>query len=329
MMKIPARLHLANLPTRIDKMQNLSAELGVHIYVKRDDETGSELTGNKVRKLEFVLPDALAQGCDTLITCGGIQSNHARAVTAAAVRLGLSAVLVLKTDNPPPCPDGNFLMNKLLGAEFRFISEQDYAERRDDIMEAVKQELAAKGRKAYVIPEGASNGLGCFGYYLCMHEIAGQEKEMGVRFDTIVVPVGSGGTYGGLYVANAALNAGKRIAGFNVCSTAEAFRERIAGEIHEMLQTGGGQPAFIKEDIDIVDGYVGAGYALSRKEELDFIAKTARTDGVIFDPVYTGKALYGLYHEIKEGRFVTGKNILFIHTGGFPGLLPQRTAFGF
>ena len=329
MMKIPARLPLANLPTRIEKMRNLSAELDVHLYVKRDDETGSELTGNKVRKLEFVLPDALAQGCDTLITCGGIQSNHARAVTAAAVRLGLSAVRVLKTDTPPPCPDGNYLMNKLLGATFRFINEQDYAERRDDIMEEVKQELASKGRKAYVIPEGASNGLGCFGYYLCMHEIAGQEKEMGVTFDTIVVPVGSGGTYGGLYVANIELNTGKRIAGFNVCNTAELFRERIAGEIHEMLQIGGGQLTFAKNDIDMVDGYVGLGYALSRKEELDFIAKTARTDGIIFDPVYTGKALYGLYHEIKEGRFVTGKNILFIHTGGFPGLLPKRTAFGF
>jgi D-cysteine desulfhydrase len=310
-------------------MKHLSTELGVHIYVKRDDETGSELTGNKVRKLEFVLPDALAQGCDTLITCGGIQSNHARAVTAAAVRLGLSSVLVLKTDNPPPCPDGNYLMNKLLGATFRFISEQDYAGHRDEIMEGVKKELAGKGRKAYVIPEGASNGLGCFGYYQCLHEITGQEKEMGITFDTIVVPVGSGGTYGGLYIANKELNAGRRIAGFNVCNTAEFFRERIAGEVSDALQIGGGQLAFTKNDIDIVDGYVGLGYALSRKEELDFIAKTARTDGIIFDPVYTGKALYGLYHEIKKGRFASGKNILFIHTGGFPGLLPQRTAFGF
>jgi D-cysteine desulfhydrase len=310
-------------------MRNLSAELGVPLYVKRDDETGSELSGNKVRKLEFVLPDALAQGCDTLITCGGLQSNHARAVTAAAVRLGLSAVLVLKANEPPTCPDGNYLMNKLLGATFRFISEQDYADRRDEIMEDVKRELAANGRKAYVIPEGASNGLGCFGYYQCLHEIMTQEQDMGVTFDTIVVPVGSGGTYGGLYMANKALNAGKRIAGFNVCNTAELFRERIAGEVNEALQTGGGQLAFAKEDIDIVDGYVGLGYALSRQEELDFIAKTARTDGVIFDPVYTGKALYGLYHEIKKGRFATGKNILFIHTGGFPGLLPKRDAFAF
>jgi D-cysteine desulfhydrase len=308
-------------------MQRLSAELGVPVYLKRDDETGSELTGNKVRKLEFVLPDALAQGCDTLITCGGIQSNHARAVTAAAVRLGLASVLVLKTNTPPPCPDGNYLMNKLLGAEFRFISEQDYAGRRDEIMDDVKKELATQGRKAYIIPEGASNGLGCFGYYQCLHEIAAQEKEMGATFHTIVVPVGSGGTYGGLYAANKMLNAGKRIVGFNVCSTAGEFRERIAGEVREMLQTGGGQLAFANSDIDIVDGYVGLGYAISREEELDFIAKIARTDGVIFDPVYTGKALYGLYHEIKKGCFDAGKNILFIHTGGFPGLLPKRAEF--
>jgi D-cysteine desulfhydrase len=218
-------------------------------------------------------------------------------------------------------------MNKLLGATFRFISEQDYADRRDEIMEDVKRELAQKGRKAYIIPEGASNGLGCFGYYQCLHEIIAQEKEMGITFDTIVVPVGSGGTYGGLFIANRELNAGKRIAGFNVCNTAEYFRERIAGEIREALQTSGEQLTFTKEDIDIVDGYVGLGYAISRKEELDFIAKVARTDGIIFDPVYTGKALYGLYHEIKESRFGDGENILFIHTGGFPGLLPKRAAF--
>jgi D-cysteine desulfhydrase len=310
-------------------MRNLSATLGVPVYVKRDDETGSELTGNKVRKLEFVLPEALAQGCDTLITCGGLQSNHARAVTAAAVRLGLSSVLVLKTGAPLPCPDGNYLMNKLLGATFRFISEADYAARRDEIMEDVKQTLAARGRKAYIIPEGASNGLGCFGYHQCFREIAAQEEELGITFDTIVVPVGSGGTYGGLFAANRELNAGKRIAGFNVCNTAEVFRARIAGEVHDMLQTGGGELAFTNDDIDIVDGYVGLGYALSRKEELDFIAETARTDGIIFDPVYTGKALYGLCHEIQAGRFATGATILFIHTGGFPGLLPQRAAFGF
>jgi D-cysteine desulfhydrase len=310
-------------------MPRLSTELGVRLFVKRDDETGSELTGNKVRKLEFVLPEALAQNCDTLITCGGIQSNHARAVTAAAVRLGLAATLVLKTDTPPPCPDGNFLMNKLLGATFRFISEQDYAEHRDEIMEEVKQELARKGRKAYIIPEGASNGLGCFGYYECLREIVEQEKKMGITFDAIIVPVGSGGTYAGLYMANKESNTGKRIAGFNVCSTAEAFRERITGEINEALQIGGGQLAFTKDDIDVVDGYVGRGYALSRQEELDFIAKVARTDGVIFDPVYTGKALYGLCSEIKKGRFASGSNILFIHTGGFPGLLPVRGSFNF
>jgi D-cysteine desulfhydrase len=327
-MKIPQQLHLANLPTRIDKMPKLSAELGVNLYVKRDDETGSEWAGNKIRKLEFVLHEALQQQCDTLITCGGLQSNHARATTAAAVRLGLSAVLVLRADNPLPCPDGNYLMNKLLGAEFRYISKEDYAERRDEIMGDVKQELAAQGRKAYIIPEGASTGLGCFGYYTCFHEIIKQEKETGITFDTIVVAVGSGGTYSGLFAANAALKTGKRIAGFNVCNTAEQFRERIAGEVRDMLQIGDERLDFSPHDIDITDGYVGAGYAISSKEELDLLAKIARTDGVIFDPVYTGKALNGLVHEIKKGTFKTSKNILFIHTGGFPGLLPKRAEFG-
>lgn len=328
-MKTPPRLYLANLPTRIEKMRNLSEELGINIYIKRDDQTGSELSGNKIRKLEFVLNDAIAQECDTLITCGGIQSNHARATTAAAVALGRSAVLVLKTAGKPPYPDGNYFINKLLGAEFHYISEDDYRERRNEIMEELKHKLAQKGRKAYIIPEGASNGLGYFGYYSCFHEIIRQEKESGLAFDTIVVPVGSGGTHGGLFLANKINNAGKRIVGFNVCDTAELFRERIAETINETLLIGGGHASFVKEEIDIIDGYVGDGYAISRKEELDFIAKTARADGVIFDPVYTGKTMYGLYHEIKKGSFKNSRNILFIHTGGLMGLLPKREQFTF
>jgi len=326
-MNIPPHLSLANTPTRIDKLSRLSAELDANIYVKRDDQTGTEMSGNKIRKLEFVLKDAIDKGCDTVITCGGLQSNHARSTAAAAVQLGLSPVLLLKTTGELPVPDGNYFMNKLLGADFRYINEEEYRTSRGEIMENIRQELAAKGRKAYIIPEGASDGLGCFGYYNCFHEILKQEQQLGLSFDTIVIGVGSGGTYGGLFVANKLSNTGKRIVGFNVCDTAPEFQERIAGEIHEMLTIGRTQLTFTPDEIDIIDGYVGIGYAQSRKEELDFIAKIARTEGLILDPVYTGKAMYGLYHEIQKGTFRESQNILFIHTGGLMGLFPKREQF--
>ena len=326
-MHLPPHLSLANTPTRIEQLPRLSAELGVNMYVKRDDQTGSEISGNKIRKLEFVLKDAIDKGCDMVITCGGLQSNHARSTAAAAVRLGLSPVLLLKTSGALPVPDGNYLINQLLGAEFRYISEEEYRNRRGEIMEEIKNEMAAKGRKAYIIPEGASDGLGCFGYYNCFHEIAAQEKQLGLTFDTIVTAVGSGGTYGGLFIANKLTGAGKRIAGFNVCDTAAEFQERITAELHEMLALGRTQIAFTPGEIDIIDGYVGIGYAQSRKEELDFIAKIARTEGLILDPVYTGKAMYGLYHEIRKDTFRESQHILFIHTGGLPGLFPKREQF--
>jgi D-cysteine desulfhydrase len=326
-LQAPPRLSLANIPTRIEKMPVLSAELEKNIYLKRDDFTGSEVSGNKIRKLEFVFKDVLDKGCDTVITCGGIQSNHARATTATAVRFGISPVLVLKTSGEVPVPDGNYFINKLLGAEFHYISEENYRLHRNSIMEELKEKLSRQGRKVYIIPEGASNELGYFGYYNCFHEIVEQEKQLGLCFDTIVTAIGSGGTYGGLFMANKMTNSGKRIAGFNVCETAGEFQQRIAGELQKMLDTGKASLDFSPEEIDIIDGYVGIGYAQSRPEELAFIAETARTNGTIFDPVYTGKAMYGLYHEIKKGNFSPAENILFIHTGGLPGLFPKREQF--
>ena len=329
LLQVPHQLHLANIPTRIDKMQPLSEELGKNIYIKRDDQTGSEVSGNKIRKLEFIFKDVLAQGCDTVITCGGIQSNHARATAATAVKLGLSSVLVLKISEDVPAPDGNYFINKLLGAEFHYISEENYRQHRNSIMEEIKHKLAQQGRKAYVIPEGASNGLGCFGYYNCFCEIAAQEKQLGINFDTIVTAIGSGGTYGGLFAANKITNSAKRVVGFNVCDTAREFQQRIYGELQEMLSIGKVSLNFSLDEIDIIDGYVGVGYAQSRAEELNLIAHIARTNGVILDPVYTGKAMYGLYEEIKKGNFSEAKNILFLHTGGLLGLFPKREQFIF
>ena len=300
-----------------------------HVYIKRDDQTGTEFSGNKIRKLEYSINEAISNDCDTLITCGGIQSNHARATAAAGIKLGLKSVLVLRSDEKPEF-EGNYLIDKIMGADVRIISSEDYRERRQEIMENILKELEAKGRKGYIIPEGASNGIGTFGYLACFKEILKQEKEHGIIFDTSVTAVGSGGTFAGLYLGNKLTDSGKKIVGINVCDTAEYFKERVS-EILEEVKTYIPNTEFeiSKDDMCIIDGYVGDSYAVSRTEELDFICDFAEAEGIILDPVYTGKAMRGLYTEIKKGTFKDSKNILFIHTGGLFGLFSKRNQFRF
>lgn len=327
--EIPEHISLANLPTRIQKLDRLSKDLnGINLYVKRDDETGAEMSGNKVRKLEFAIKEALDMGCDTLITCGGIQSNHARATAAAAAKLGMNSCLVLRSDEKPEV-DGNYFIDMVIGADVRIISSEDYSKRRTEIMESIKDEYDLKGHKAYIIPEGASNGIGNFGYFKCMEEIAAQEIEMGIKFDTILVAVGSGGTYSGLFLYNKLFNAGKNIIGVNVCDDADFFKSKIYDIVHESMDYLHTSVEFTRDEINIIDGYVGIGYAKSRKEEIDFIYNLAKLQGIILDPVYTGKALYGFVSEVKKGNLKNMKNVLFIHTGGLFGLFPKKDMFGF
>lgn len=323
------KLNLANFPTKIEKLEKISKDSGVNIYLKRDDQTGSEISGNKIRKLEYSIYEAIENGCDTLITCGGIQSNHARATAAAGIKLGMRAILVLRSDETPEL-EGNYFLDKVIGADVRIISSDDYRERRAEIMKEIKAESDAEGHKAYIIPEGASNGIGSLGYYSAMEEIKEQEKELGIKFDRIVAAVGSGGTYAGLCMGNAEFfNGEKKITGFNVCDDAEFFKKR-SEEITEEAQKYLDKSIIVKaEDMDIIDGYVGIGYAQSRPEELEFIQKTAKKEGVIFDPVYTGKAMYGMMNEIEKGTFAKGENILFIHTGGLFGIFSKRDQFKF
>ena len=326
---IAKKLRLGNFPTRIERLEKFSTIVKEHVYIKRDDQTGTEFSGNKIRKLEYSINEAINNDCDTLITCGGIQSNHARATAAAGIKLGLKSVLVLRSDEKPEL-EGNYLIDKIMGADIRIISSEDYRERRQEIMENILKELEAKGRKGYIIPEGASNGVGTFGYLACFKEILEQEKEHGIVFDTIVTAVGSGGTFAGLYLGNKLTNSGKKIVGINVCYTAEYFKERVS-EILKEVKTYIPDTEFeiSKDDMCIIDGYVGDGYAVSRTEELDFICDFAEAEGIVLDPVYTGKAMRGLYTEIKKGTFKDSKNILFIHTGGLFGLFSKRDQFGF
>lgn len=329
MLKIPDKINLANLPTKIEKLDRLSKLMGgPDIYIKRDDHTGTEISGNKIRKLEFSIKEAQDMGCDYLITCGGIQSNHARATTAAAVKLGMKVGLVLRGKEDGEI-DGNLFINKLLGVDIRFISPEDYRNRRLEIMEELKKEMETKGFKPYIIPEGASNGIGSFGYFNAMEEILAQEKEMGIHFDGIFIAVGSGGTHAGLLLGSKILGNSAQIYGINVCDDEKYFKDRIYEiliESNKYLKT---DIQFDKSKITIIDGYVGRGYALSTPVELNFIREFAKLEGIILDPVYTGKAMYGLTEEIKKGNFKDFKNLLFIHTGGLFGLFPQKDLFQF
>ncbi|MFA6334865.1 MAG: D-cysteine desulfhydrase family protein [Bacteroidales bacterium] len=323
-----SKLILANLPTKIEKLERLSKEWDVNLYVKRDDQTGSEFSGNKIRKLEYVLKEALERGCDTVITCGGIQSNHCRATVAAATKLGMNAVALLRI-NEEPKVEGNYFLDKLFGADIRFCTPQEYREIRSEIMKKIAQEYSLKGHKAYIIPEGASFGIGTLGYYSCLTEIAAQEKEMGISFDTVIVAVGSGGTYAGLYLANKFFRLNKRVIGMAVCDNQNYFRDVIVDISREALPYIGEKIDVLREEIEINDKYVGIGYALSRPEELAFITEIARKEALILDPVYTGKAMYGLYNEIKASNISRSSNILFIHTGGLFGLFPKQEQFEF
>ncbi len=328
----PKSLDLAMKPTPIESLRNFpQLPQGSEIFIKRDDLTGFSLSGNKIRKLEFIFYDALKKNADILITCGGFQSNHARATAILGARFGLKSVLVLFGEDSPKL-DGNFFLNKLVGAQFKYIPEDRYEEL-DAIMEEVSSKLKKEGRRPYIIPEGASNELGVWGYVKASLEMKKQLEKMSagsmgkLKIDKIVTAVGSGGTYAGLFLGSKILNWDVQIYGINVKDTAQIFVDRI----HELMMVTKEKfklkANFEREEINVIDGYVGEGYAKSKKEELHLIKQVAENTGIILDPVYTGKAMYGLLDQLKKERFSEKDKILFLHTGGGFGLFPVREKF--
>jgi D-cysteine desulfhydrase len=317
----PKRLGRARLPTPTERLDRLGHALGVELWVKRDDLTGSTLTGNKIRKLEFLLADALAGGADTIITCGGEQSNHCRATAVAAAELGLRSLLLLRTERPeaPPAAEANILLDVLVGAEVRWVSRDEYR-RRAELFPVVADELRARGRKPYLVPEGGSNALGAWGYIGCVDEL---RRELPPGPATLIYAAGSGGTGAGLLLGVKLLGLPWRVVGVNVCDDRDYF-VRVIGEIVEQaisrFQLG---LAFRRDEIEIVDGYVGLGYAKSRPEELETLRDVARAEGLVLDPVYTGKAMHGLKRELERDRRAFGERLVFVHTGGIFGLFPK------
>ena len=328
MLPYPDRVSLAVTPTPVEALATLSKRMGVELLVKRDDLTGAALTGNKVRKLEFLLAEAQREKADTVVTCGGVQSNHCRATAVAARRLGMDSVLLLRTadpDNPPPVTDGgNLLLDRLVGADVRFISPADYADRKAHFAR-VAAEMKGRGKKAYLIPEGGSNALGAWGYVRCVEELS---RTLAPGKATLVYAAGSGGTGAGLILGVKLLKLPWRVVGINVCDDRDYFVREIGHIVEEAIRIGDLGVAFSRDEIEIIDGYVGEGYAKSRPVELALIRDVARAEALILDPVYTGKAFYGMTKEVAKKRDVLGERIVFIHTGGIFGLFPKAAELG-
>ena len=310
-------------------MAHLSRQAGVEIFFKRDDFTGSELSGNKVRKLEFLMADALEKGADTVLTCGGAQSNHCRATALAAVKAGLSSLLLLRTDDPanPPTVSGNILLDCLAGSKIVWITPEQYRAR-DEVFERETRRLSSQGRKPYIIPEGGSTALGAWGYVAEMEELVADLKHLDgevVKPTTVICATGSGGTAAGLALGARLSGVAIRVVGVNVCDDRDYFVNIIDGICREFQQTYFAGEYAVRPAYEILDGYVGRGYALSRPEELAAIRDLVRLEGVVLDPVYTGKAYFGMMAELAKNPRVFGGRIVFVHTGGLFGLFPIST----
>jgi D-cysteine desulfhydrase len=319
------RVELARLPTPLEPSPRLGASAGLDLLYKRDDLTGLELSGNKARKLELLVAEAEARGADTLVTCGGIQSNHCRATAFAAAKRGLSSVVLLRVPDPgsPPQPEANSFLDRLAGAEVRFVSHEEYR-RRNEVMAAVASELAAAGRRPYVIPEGGSNATGSLGYVAAMAELRAQLPPAWQRGPlTIAYAIGSGGTGAGIELGLRLLGWREAVAvGFAVCNDAGYFREAIAAICAEARRRWPVLPEVTAAEVRVDDGFVGPGYAVPTAEGLALIRRAATEDGVLLDPVYTGKAMLGVVSRARETAGLPSPRVVFIHSGGAFGLFP-------
>ena len=327
--KFPRRKYLQG-PTPIEHMPALSKALGgeVNLYIKRDDLLPGAGGGNKTRKLEFCIADALDQGKDAIITCGAVQSNHCRLTAAWSAKEGLDCHLVLeervKGSYKQDASGNNFLFELLDVKSIGVVPGGS-----DMMAEMGKKadELSAAGKKPYIVPGGASNSIGAMGYAVCAEETMKQLNDMRLDIGHIVVPSGSAGTHAGMVVGMTGVSGGIPISGVNVSRTKDVQEEivyKLAVELAEKIGVKGG---VAREDIVCFDQYVGPGYSLPTDAMVEAVRLFAKTEAVLLDPVYSGKAAAGLIDLVRKGHFSAGSNVLFLHTGGSPALYAYLDTF--
>jgi len=314
-----SRLRMAHLPTPLEPLDALSEALGIDLWIKRDDQTGLALGVNKTRKLEYLVADAVAQDADTLVTAGAPQSNHCRQTAAAAARHDMHATLVLggagHRENT-----GNLFLSRLLGAEIEWaLDGQD----RNEKMREVFRSLSKSGRVPYMIPVGGSNGIGARAYYDAFMELEGQLADVGLSgFDRIVLASSSGGTQAGLAYAAAKHGSKTQVLGISVDETKESLQKIVADLTTACAQQLNGKFELKPTDISVVAEYAEPGYAVLTEREREAIKMFARREGILLDPVYTGRAAAGLIDLVRRAEIAQGERILFWHTGGTPALFP-------
>lgn len=323
-MKTIPKLRFAHLPTAVEPMPRLSAEFaGYTLLIKRDDQTGLALGGNKTRKLEYLLAEAQAHGARTLITAGAIQSNHCRQTAAAAARFGFDCTLVLTAPVGQPVQQvaqqpasGNVLLDRLLGAQIVWASR----EQRDQVLQETFQAAWEAGKRPYLIPYGGSSPTGAAAYAFALQELMQQGQEV----DWIVFPSSSGGTQAGLALGKRLFGFVGQILGISVDETAAVLQERVSRLAQETADLLGEKQTFSPADILVNADYLGGGYGVMGEPEMEAIRLFARLEGILLDPVYTGRAAAGLLDLLRKGFFPRGSRILFWHTGGSPALFADR-----
>ncbi len=317
------RIPLGCLPTPLEELPRLTRALGgPRLFIKRDDQTGLASGGNKTRKLEFAVADALDQGADTLITMGGVQSNHTRQTAAAAARCGLRCAVVLR-GHAPAVWNGNLLLDHLLGAQVVFSGDRT----REAVADEVAAQARAAGNRPYLIPVGASNAVGAAGFVAALEELDAQAKARALRVDRVVFASSSFGTQAGLCVGAKAVGFGGQLAAIAIDSRRDELQAGVAAIATATIRRLGWEMAFGPAEVVAYDSYLGAGYAVMGEPEREAISLVARSEGILLDPVYTGRAMAGLIDLIRTGAFGTDETIVFWHTGGAAALFAYAEEF--
>ncbi|RJR41257.1 MAG: D-cysteine desulfhydrase family protein, partial [Desulfobacteraceae bacterium] len=312
------RVPLSIVPTPCHRLNFLSNQYGAEVYCKRDDMTGFGFGGNKSRKLEFLVGEAKQHRCDTLLTCGGIQSNFCRLTAAAGAAAGMSVHLLLGGRRPSRA-SGNVLLDELLGAEIHYVDSDEWSVWEEET-EKITDELESQGKKVFRIPVGGSVPVGVAGYTAVFLEILSDQMRLGVDFDHIIHASGSGGTQAGLVVGKDLVNWPGRITGISVAMKREEIEEKVYTLASETAGLLGGRAS--ADSVEVDDGHIGRAYAARTEAAEKAIEIFARKEGIFLDHVYTGKAAGALIERLERGLF-KGRNVLFLHTGGLPELFAE------